>query len=209
MKAHTRKLLLICAVSPLLMSVLCEREEPARSLIYNKTKVLLSEGPNFSISDTLWISGQVSSMIYDEDKGDSIMNSNEWIRDIISVMRLKTADRISNTTEAINEFKIIALTGSIDFLGACPDSELIAIGPLTEDGQSYEYEIGLLPQNTGDFVLSWLEPANLKNSKLHIEILEKYPINGRDNYLGLTKCGITSTIPDIEKSRREFFFSVN
>ncbi len=199
---------MICAASPLLMAALCEKTEDLAPLVYNETKVTLSEGPNFSINDTLWISGEVSSMIFDEVSQDSIINSNETIRDIISVMRLKIANRTSNTIEAINEFDLVTRAGSIDFLGACPESELIAKAPLTENGQAYRYEIGLVPKNSGDFVLSWLEPVDLKNSVLNTQILEKYPVNGDKNNLGLTKCGITSTILNISESKDEFFFSV-
>lgn len=209
MNTNIRKILLICSISPLLMAVLCEKVDDLPSLIYSEAKVTLSEGPIFSISDTLWISGEVSSMIYDEGAQDSIMNSNEAIRDIISILRLKSANGNSNTIEAINEFEIVTRVGSIDFLGACPESELIAIAPLTESGQSYMYEIALIPKSTGDFVLSWLEPVNLRNSVLNTQILEKYPVNGDENYLGLTKCGITSTISDVKESKDEFFFLVN
>lgn len=209
MNTNIRKILLICSISPLLMAVLCEKFDDLPPLIYNQTKVTLSEGPIFSISDTLWISGEVSSMIYDEGEQDSIMNSNEAIKDIISILRLKSANGNSNTVEAINEFEMVTRVGSIDFLGACPESELIAQAPLTDNGQNYKYEIGLIPKNSGDFVLSWLEPVNLRNSVLNIQILEKYPVNGDENYLGLTKCGITSSLYDVKESRRGFFFSVN
>lgn len=200
---------MILCVSPFLMAILCEKEEPFPPIVFNKTKVTLSEGSNFSTSDTLWISGKVSSMVYNEGTGDSLMNSDDRIRDIISIMRLKTADEVSNTSEAINEFELVTRIGNIDFLGACPESELIALGLLTESGQQFAYEIGLVPQNMGDFVLSWLEPAILTNSNLNTQILGKYPVKGDRNYLGLSKCGITYSILDVKASRNEFFFTVN
>lgn len=209
MKNRLRKALLICSFAPLLMSVLCERQDDFSVAVMNKTNVTLSESANFTINDTLWVSGIVSSMVFDEGVGDSIMNTNEWSEDIISVLRLKTANVNSNTIEAINEFKLVTRIGSNDFLGACPESELIAVAPLTDNGQNYKYELGLVPEKSGDFVLSWLKPVNLKNSNLNIEILENYPVNGSNNSLGLTKCGITSAIFDVKESKRSFFFSVN
>ncbi len=207
MNTKIRKLLLVCSCSPLLMSVLCEKEDDFSSLIYPETKVTLSEGPIFSTNDTLWISGEVTTMLFDEIAQDSILNTNGAINTTISVLRLKPADRNSNTVEAINEFELVTRIGSID-LGVCPEAELIANGPRTENGKTYRYEIGLVPKNTGDFALNWLLGADLKNNNLNLEILEKYPINGDINQLGLTKCGITSTKIDLRESKDEFFFTV-
>ena len=204
-----KKIVFALATCPLLLAVLCEEEEISTVSDRNKTKITLSEGPNFTLNDTLWITGRVSSMLTDLSTGDSIMNSNETIRDIISVMRLQTAVNTSNTTEAVSEFEIVSRIGSIDFLGICPDSELIARAPLTENEQEYVYKIGLVPSNTGDFVLSWLEPADLRNSNLNLQILEQYAFSNSPNSLGLSKCGITSTVLDVRESQREFFFSVN
>lgn len=209
MKTSIRKTLVLLAACPLFMAVLCEKEEVGPLLISNETKVRITEASNFSIGDTLWIQGNVSSMLFNQDTGDSIMNTNEFIGDIVSVMRLKESVNRSNTVEAIAEFEIVPDIGSVDFLGACPTSELIAQGPLSTDGQEYKYKIGLIPANSGDFVLSWLQPARLKNSNLNTQILESYPVNGNMNYLGLMKCGITYTIEDVNANRREFFFSVN
>ena len=209
MKSNLRKVLLICSISPLLMAILCEKEEALAPIVYNETKVTISESVNFSLNDTLWIKGRVSTMIFDEGLADSIRNPNEDVQDIISVLRLKKANGNSNTSEAINAFKIVSSIGSYDFLGACPTSELIAVGPPTQDGQFFEYLIGLVPQMQGDFVLSWVGSVNLLNDNLNIQILEKYPIGARVNILGLTKCGITSTLDNVRASKDEFFFSIN
>ena len=210
MKKNLRKALLIFVLSPLLMAVLCEPEpDPEVILRDNQTKVLLSDGPAFTVNDTLWISGNVTSMAFDEISGDSIMNPNEWMRDIISVMRLRPAVNSSNTIQAVEEFDLVSQIGSIDFLGVCPESELVAIGPLSETGEQYAYRIGLIPKNTGDFVLSWLEPVHLRNASLNTQILAGYPVGGNGNALGLTKCGVTSTRLDVAEARREYFFTVN
>ena len=203
-----RKRVLVSAFAPLPLAVICEEEEAFAPLVYNEISISLSEGPDFSINDTLWISGTVSSLVFDEEAQDSIPNPNESIHDIFSVLRLQSANNRSNTIEAIAEFDLVPRGGSFDFLGACPESELIAIAPLTANGDRYAYELGLVPQNTGDFVLSWLEPVVLRNPDLNLEILESYPLHGNTNTLGLTKCGITSTLPDVRSGRRAFFFSV-
>ena len=200
----------MAAVSPLLMAVLCEPEPvPEFVLVENQTRVSLSEGPDFSLGDTLWISGKVTSMSFDELSGDSIRNPNEWEQDIISVMRLKPAVGRSNTIEAVNEFDLVAPTGSIEFLGVCPESELVAIGPLDASETHYRYRIGLVPKNAGDFTLSWLQPVILRNADLNTGILDQYPVDGSGNSLGLTKCNITYTRSEVAEARREYFFTVN
>ena len=204
-----RKRVILCAFAPLPLAVICDNEEEQFApLVYNEVRVSLSEGPDFSTSDTLWISGRVSSLVFDERAQDSIRNPNESINDIFSVLQLQDASTRSNTTEAIAEFDIVTRTGSFDFLGACPESELIAVAPLTENGDRFEYEIGLVPQSAGDFVLSWLETVELSNPDLNLEILENYPLEGNTNTLGLTKCGIISTRPDVGGTRSDYFFSV-
>lgn len=210
MNFKIRKLLLVCSCSPLLMSVLCEKVDTYDNapLLVAKTKVTLSDNAIFTKRDTLWITGTVSSMLYDTGTQDSVKNDNEAVNDIISVLQLKSEDKTSNTTEAISSFKLVTSVGGIDFLGACPDSELIAIAPLSQDGQSYRYKIGLVAEATGDFLLDWLYPVNLTVNDLNTKILENYPIDGNTNTLGLTKCGITSTIPDVINSGNQFFFSV-
>lgn len=195
--------------SHLFMSVLCEREEEQDITTRGLFKVTVPEESNFNVTDTLWITGRVSAMLFNETTGDSLMNPNESIRDIFSVMRLKTGDSFSNTVEAISEFELVSPAGGTDFLGSCPESELIARAPLTENGEQYRYQLGLVPNNAGDFVLSWLEPVELLNEDLNIRILQKYPVDGRTDYLGLTKCGVGYAIENVSQKRREFFFTVN
>ena len=97
----------------------------------------------------------------------------------------------------------------MEVLGVCPESELVAKAPRNDNGQEYAYRIGLISKRPGDFVLSWLEPVDLQNKILNTQILERYPINGSNNYLGLMKCGITYTVEDVNQRRSDFFFSVN
>lgn len=208
MNRNLGKALLVCSLSLLLMAFQCEEDLLEGPFVYNPTKVSISPGPQFGIGDTLWISGEVSSMIFDEGLQDSVMNPNESVSDVISVLRLRPRSGQSNTLEAIGEFGLVTRWGSIDFLGACPESDLIAIAPLTENGEHFAYEIGLIPKNSGNFVLSWVEPAILRNNDLNAQILTQYPLDGDRDAIGLNKCGITSTRLNITESRREFFFSV-
>ena len=169
MNFKIRKLLLVCSCSPLLMSVLCKKVDTYENtpLLKAKTKVTLSDNAIFTKRDTLWITGTVSSMLYDTGTQDSVKNDNEAVNDSISVLQLKSEDKTSNTTEAISSFKLVTSVGRIDLLGACLDSELIAIAHLTQDGQSYRYKIGLVAEATGDFLLDWLYPVDLTVNDLN------------------------------------------
>jgi len=208
MKNSLGKTVLISLMASVLMAFQCEEEPLEGPFVYNQTKVSLSQGPEFAVGDTLWITGEVSSMIFDEGLQDSVMNPDESVSDLISVLRMRTQTGPSNTLEAISEFGLVRRIGGIDFLGACPESELIAIGPLTENGQGFAYEIGLVPRNSGDFVLSWVNPADLQNTDLNVQLLSRYPLDGDDNALGLTRCGITYTRLNVSGTRRQFFFTV-
>lgn len=80
--------------------------------------------------------------------------------------------------------------------------------PLTDDEGAYVYQIGLIAQKTGDFVLVWMESVDLQNTELNTHILENYPLILPDD-LGVTRCGITSSITEVNERRGAFFFSVN
>ncbi len=209
MKTSLKKTLPIIAAAPLLMAVLCEKVDFEPQLIANETRVTLSQGPSFMTNDTIWVFGRVSAMVFDEGILDSIRNPNETIQDVIEVFKLQQEDGDSNTTGALKDFDLIIRKGKTDVVEKCSESGLIAIGVLAENEANYEYEIGLLGNVTGDFVLSWSGPVSLENTNLNTAILENYPVKEQTNFLGLTNCGITSTIPDVEASRDEFFFTIN
>ena len=207
MNSKGRKLAVVCSFSILLMSFQCDKEDIA-NLIYPKTKITISEGAVFTTKDTLWIKGVATTMLYDVDTQDSIPNTNESLQEVISILRLRPAERTSNSTDAVKDFELVARIGTIDFLGACPEADIIPNGPRTANGTSYRYEIGLVPKSSGDFTLNWNTGAVFNNRSINLEILEKYPINGDNKKLGLTKCGITSTLLEVDNSKSAYFFRV-
>jgi hypothetical protein len=205
---NSAKMLLVCCLAPLLMAIQCDDDFGDTSFVYPIPQVGISEGPNFTVNDTIWLKSRVTSKIFDEITGDSIADQNDLTREIISVMRLNEATDRTNALPAISEFDFVKRTGNIDFLGACPEADLVAKTELVQEGQFFEYEIGIIPKNLGDFVLSWVEPVTLKNNNLHIEILSRYPLEGSTTRLGLSKCGIGSFFEDVIESRSHYFFSV-
>jgi glutamine cyclotransferase len=209
MRTSLRKIVLIISTSPLLLAVLCEKDNFDTLAVPNETKVSISQGPNFSLNDTIWVSGQVSSMLFDEVTSDSIRNPNETIKDLVDVLQLTEENGDSNTKEALIDFEIIVLKGVTELARQCPESKLITVAELRTDMSFYEYEIGFVAKTSGDFVLSWEGPIILKNDNRNTEILNSYPVKGETNFLGLTNCEITSLILDVESSGDEFFFTVN
>ncbi len=207
MKKITKVFMLAC-MSPLLMATQCDDDFSDVELTYAVPKVQISEGPDFSINDTVWIRSKVTANVYDEISGDSIPNPNNFTREIISIMRLREENSRTNASEAISNFILVKRSGDIDFLGACPEADLIAQTELVQNGQTFEYEIGLIPQNVGNFVLSWVEPITLLNNNLNTGILSNYPLEGSTDRLGLSKCGVGSFVDNVSTSRREYFFSV-
>lgn len=207
MKNRTTKFFVIC-LATLLMAFQCDDDFGDTNFVYPIPQVGISEGPNFSVNDTIWLKSKVTSKIFDGITGDSITDQNDLTREIISVMRLNEATDRTNASQAISEFDFVNRTGTIDFLGACPEADLIAKTERVQEGQFFEYEIGIIPKNIGDFVLSWVEPVALRNNDLHIEILSSYPLQGSTTRLGLSKCGIGSFIDNVAESRGQYFFSV-
>lgn len=214
MKPHFRQALIILICSPfLLLAAICDPADEVESfLIFNPMRISVSPGPDFSLGDTIWVRARVSFRAFDTAALDSVPNPEQSVNNLIQVARFQASNSIGiNANEAILEFDLIPLEGSLDFLGACPTGTLIAVAPLAENGESYIYEFGLKPQNTGDFVLSWstADPVILRNSELNVEILQQYPSNGDNNTLSIGACGTSATRNNVAETRMDYFFRVN
>jgi|GEM_PF-2247462 len=209
MKNNLSKLLLISAISPLFMASLCENQYNEGILVQNPTKIQIPKMQSYKIGDTLWITGKVSSKFLNDATNDSIADFDAVVKDYISVSRLVPSDGNSNAIGAVDEFDLSATEGSIEFEGACPDSEFISRGILAEDRSYYNYEVALVPKRVGDYVLSWLGAVDLGNSFSNVNIFDNYTIDGSPNTLGIKSCRtITTTSFNIE-SNSFIFFTVN
>lgn len=187
------------------MSFQCD-DEPEEVIITNNFKATVSD-VNISINDTLWITGNVSSLDFNETLGDSIPNEfNNG--DLVSIYRLRPATNQSNSVDAINNFEIIEEVGQTSRLGACPNGGLAIEGSLSDDSSQYRYRIGLKPIVEGDYVLNWDFNTSITNTDRNTEILSNYPVDGNSNVLEFDNCGIVSTLPNINDSTKLYFFSV-
>ena len=207
MKSTLRKALPAILSLPLLFAFQCE-EDPEFDLVYNPTRVSLSQGPVFSRTDTLWITGRVSSRAYDRIGRDSILPEDSWMQDVFGVLRLQPATNTFNSIGVVSDFKVVVREGSVEPIGRCPEGEIAVIGALTEDGNQYKYSMGLVPESTGDFVLSWQGAVIFTNAHLNVDILANYPLDGTSNTLGMNLCGSTSTRLGVATERLDFFFTV-
>ena len=206
MKNQILKLSLL-AITPLLMATQCEPDSPAPATIFNEFKVSITNDSNFILNDTIWVSGKVSSMAFDEEIGDSIFIEDR-LRDYFSVLKLKEADNSGNSVDALDRFTLVASLGELEEREICPNSEVLVMGELSDDEQNYQYRLGFVPLEEGDSVLTWNFNSILTNFDRNLDIVEAYPIDGFDRALGLNKCSITSLLLDVETSNREFFFTV-
>ncbi|SFR52329.1 hypothetical protein SAMN04490243_2579 [Robiginitalea myxolifaciens] len=211
MKMNTRKLLALCCLASLLLAAFCDPiDEPTDiDLAPKNFRISLTEGPQIGLTDTLWISARASTNYFDRISGDSIEFLENPPADVITIMRLQEAIGQSNTIQAVEEFVIVPETGSIDFLGACPEASVIFGGDLNQGESAFRYRIGLVPSRTGDYMISWDDFIEFRNSDLNYPILANYPIENNPFRVGLESCGIIATIPNVRQRQREFFFSVN
>lgn len=206
---HAIAVLLTCPF--LLMAVLCSPEEDFPSVLEfdDIARVSISQGPVFTTSDTLWITGRYSALAYDTDLRDSVPFPEEFVVDNFTIARLKSASvQGSNAEEAVDDFKLEVRNGEVGFVQACPTASVLTFAPRTSDGESYRYELGLVPRVPGDYVLSWNRPVRIQNAGVNIGILQDYPWNGNGDYLGITSCGSTSARLDVEAMKMDYFFTV-
>lgn len=211
MKKNTRKLLALCCLASLFLAAFCDPiDEPTDiDLVPKNFRVSFTQGPQLGLTDTLWISARSSVNYYDRISGDSIEFLDNPPADVINIMRLQEARGQSNTIQAVEEFVLVPKTGTIDFLGSCPEASVIFGGDLIPGESAFRYRIGLVPSRSGDYVISWDNFTEYRNSDLNYQILANYPIEGNSFRVGLESCGITSTTLDVRQRQREFFFSVN
>src|SRR5690554_4312362 len=71
-----KNLLKFIVMAPLLMATTCEDDLEENTIVYNVYKTQVTPEYSFSMNDTIWISGKISSKVYDEAVNDSIFLEN-------------------------------------------------------------------------------------------------------------------------------------
>jgi len=200
---------LLLLISPLLLAFTCDDDYNGPSLRFNEYKVRVSPQANFSTGDTIWITGKISSRVFDESINDSIFYNDTRFEDHFSVMQLVNSTKRHNSIEALRKFKVISPINDVEFLNFCKSSDLYPFGTLSTDGNFYEYNVGLIPMRKGDYLIVWNKRSELSNSIINETILNNYVVEGKPGQINFTKCGRQSTILNIDDAFALYFFSVN
>jgi hypothetical protein len=187
-----------------LMAFQCEEDlEP--QFAFNKYKVAISPEASFSINDTIWIKGRISSYALDLNTNDSIFGI-EPPSDSFGVFKLMTPADASNCRDALDKFELIFSTGDFSFISACENADLIALPELEADESFYSYRIGLKAMHPGDYVIS-LQDGNLLNTNRNEYLIEDYPLVNYPGQIGFNRCGSVSW-RFLAASDAEYFFRV-
>jgi hypothetical protein len=187
------------------MAFTCEDEYEESTLVFNSFKVNITAQSNFSLDDTIWITGRTSSKAFDLTINDSILAENPR-NDIFSIFKFIEPNEVSNCRDAIDKFDITFDIGQFSTLLRCENAQLQAIPELDRNRISYTYKIGLKPKFTGDYVISWRDGV-IQNLERNEYIINNYPIENHPNKIGFNRCDNIS-YRFLNESEREYYFTV-
>lgn len=186
------------------MAFQCD-DEIESTIVFNNYNVNITPQSSFSINDTIWLNGNVSSNVYDLAINDSIFYDRSQ-GDVFSIMKFIEPTQSSNCRDAIDKFKLIKEVGGITFLPICENAQMTVHSEITIDNLSYKYRIGLKALIAGDYVISW-QNSTIDNENRNEYIIDNYPLENHPNQIGFNKCGNVSW-RDLNESEREYYFSV-
>jgi hypothetical protein len=199
-----KNLLKLIIIAPLLLAFQCD-DEMESTIRFNDFNVNITPQSSFSINDTIWLNGIISSKVYDIAINDSIFYDIPQ-GDVLSIMKFIEPTQSSNCKDAIDKFELINEVGEISFLPICENAQMTVHSEISIDNLSYRYRIGLKALVTGDFVISW-QNSTIDNENRNEYIIENYPIEYHQNQIGFDKCGNVSW-RYLNESEREYYFSV-
>ncbi len=166
----------------------CPREEIDEEFVIDQGFVKHTVNPageKIASSDTLWVEGRISRMVYRPLKKDSILRNYPPTTGL-NVFHFRTPTQDTNCDPALSKMQIIEITGKITSdTGNCTSGIGIE---LKEDGQFYRYKIGLVPTQAGDYTLKIWSNDTITNSDLHRNIAAKYPLPNQMQ-IGYNNCG--------------------
>ncbi|MDX1279082.1 hypothetical protein [Oceanihabitans sediminis] len=187
------------------MATTCEDDVAENMFIFNKYQVEVTPESSFTMQDTIWIHGKVSSNVFDAAVNDSVFISTPE-PDYFSIYKFITPTQDANCKDAIDAFELVVDTGQFMFLPSCENGKIEAHPDLESNNASYSYRIGLKPSSSGDFVIS-LREGILENSNRNEFIIAEYPLEHHPNSIGFDSCGEVSW-RDLDSSEKEYYFTV-
>ncbi len=192
-------------IAPLLMAFQCEEELGESSLVINEFQVAVTPEWNFSLDDTIWVSGRLSSKALDLAEHDSVFLDTPPA-DVFSLYQFIEPTALSNCQDAIDQFVLIMENGTKSFIPSCENAHLQALPELESNGLFYNYRIGLIPTTTGDYVISW-QSGILQNLDRNEFIIDAYLMENHPGQIGFNSCGNHSW-RYLNESEREYYFRV-
>jgi len=201
-------LLPFAAMALLLMAFQCEDDK--QTLFGNELKARFSNETNLSVSDTLWISGRVSANVYDSEIRDSVFDPNFDFASQFSLSRIirVSSDRANEIEigDALGDFVVINRAGTSNAFG-CTDSELTMVAELPQDASFYNYEIGLVPRTSGDYILHFYSGTQISNANRNLDLLDNYPTGANNPSLTCRNCCKGFSL-DVQATESDFLFRV-
>jgi len=195
----------LMALSLLLMSFQCHEDD--HDFFQNNFKVLITAQSHYTVNDTVWIEGVISSKVFDATINDSIpLDSAPFTS--FSVLQLTTPNRDSNAKDALDKFETVSDIGEISFGQLCANADVFLAAKLSSDQRFYRYRVGLKTLNSGDYVFVLGTETQLVNENRNESIIANYPITIHPNQLGLDRCGNLSWL-FVDESEHEYYFTVN
>ncbi len=200
---------------PLLMAFQCD--DDFVYLEYNPYKTNVTPNLSFSVNDTIWIYGRTSSKTFDPSVNDSVFSDTPQ-DDLFSIYRCLQPTNGYNGIDAVDRFEIISDRGEVSFLASCTNAHVAIFPELEGNNDFYSYRIGLMPTDSGDYVISWRSGAEIQNPNRNEFIIEDYPIRDfpdePDSYMGFNSfrfgfnsCG-SVTSWSLDDSDKEYCFRV-
>lgn len=205
MKTTFKKLFKFVLFAPLLVAFQCDDELSVPDLVPNSYTVAITPQATFTLDDTVWISGTVSSTIFDNAANDSIFDPNPQL-DTFAIYKLIEPAGEANAIDAIDAFELIFDEGQFSFIPSCQNANLEVLPQLNSDAGTYTYRLGLKALEAGDYVVSW-RGATIQNAQRNVSIMENYRLDNGPNAIVFDSCGaITSTL--FTESQLEYYFTV-
>jgi hypothetical protein len=199
-----KKIIKLLILAPILMAFQCD-DEIESSIELNDYKVNITAASSFSLDDTIWIEGKISSQVYDAALKDSIFNNSPQI-DVFSVYQFIKPTKNSNCIDAIDKFEVIFDIGEYSFLPNCENSQITALPELDKNSSFYTYRIGFKPLVSGDFVVSWNNGV-IQNKNRNEFIIDDYMIDNHPNQIGFNSCNNVSW-RYLNESDKEYYFNI-
>ncbi|MFN3639428.1 MAG: hypothetical protein ACK4UK_00785 [Flavobacterium sp.] len=199
-----RKIVSIVLVSVFMLAFQCDND-PVSTKVFNHFKVSVTPQSVFSLNDTIWIEGIASSKAFDTALNDSIV-VNDFRGDDLSIFKFITPNNVANCKDAIDQFELLVVMGSVSFLPICENGQMTIEAQLNNEETLFKYRLGLRATSVGDFVLSWTQ-GSVRNQQRNEFIAAAYPLSFHPDQIGMDLCGRVSW-RYINESQREFYFKV-